>query len=133
MGSGNWSGDPSTRCRRLPPSPPGCAAGKYRKPSFAVKSLFFSRTILKITANFITTLGFAAGVITTVALLPQVIRILRTKQTRDISIAWVLAMTLGVALWLLYGIEKNDPAIIAANSITLMLFLIILFCKFRYG
>ncbi len=83
--------------------------------------------------NFITALGYAAGIITTVALLPQVVRILRTKQTRDISLVWVLAMTLGVALWLLYGIEKNDTAIIAANSITLMLFLIILFCKFRYG
>lgn len=80
----------------------------------------------------ITSIDFAAGIITTFAFLPQVIQILRTKQTRDINPVWILAMTAGIALWLLYGFEKNDPPIIAANSITLILLLIILFCKFRY-
>ncbi|NTV98140.1 MAG: SemiSWEET transporter [Chlorobiaceae bacterium] len=80
----------------------------------------------------ITYIGFAAGIVTTFAFLPQVIRILRTRRTRDISLLWALSMTLGIGLWLLYGIEKNDPPMIAANSISLLLILVILFSKLRY-
>ncbi len=77
-------------------------------------------------------LGYAAGIITTLAFLPQAIRIFRTRQTRDISLLWAFAMNLGIILWLLYGIEKNDLPIITANSITLVLLLCILYCKVRY-
>ncbi|NTU96286.1 MAG: SemiSWEET transporter [Chlorobiaceae bacterium] len=79
-----------------------------------------------------TYIGFAAGIITTFAFFPQVVRILRTRRTRDISLGWALSMTLGIGLWLMYGIEKNDPPMIAANSISLLLILIILFSKFRF-
>jgi MtN3 and saliva related transmembrane protein len=89
-------------------------------------------TILNMMAQTITSIGFAAGIITTFAFLPQVIQILRTKRTRDINPVWAIAMTAGVALWVLYGIETNDLPVMAANGITLILLLIILFCKFRY-
>jgi MtN3 and saliva related transmembrane protein len=77
-------------------------------------------------------LGYAAGIITTLAFLPQAFRIFRTRQTRDISLLWALAMNTGIVLWLLYGIVKNDLPMIAANSITLLLLMIILFLKLRY-
>ncbi len=77
-------------------------------------------------------LGYAAGIITTLAFLPQAARIFRTRQTRDISLLWAFAMNLGIMLWLFYGIVKNDLPIIAANSITLILLIIILYCKVRY-
>ncbi len=77
-------------------------------------------------------LGYAAGIITTLAFLPQAIRIFRTRQTRDISLLWAFAMNLGILLWLLYGIAKSDLPIIAANCITLVLLLIILYCKVRF-
>ncbi len=77
-------------------------------------------------------LGYAAGIITTLAFLPQAARIFRTRQTRDISLLWAFAMNLGIILWLFYGIVKNDLPIIAANSITLILLIIILYCKVRY-
>jgi MtN3 and saliva related transmembrane protein len=83
-------------------------------------------------AELITSLGFAAGIITTFAFLPQVVRILKSRRTRDISLLWALSMTLGVGLWLFYGIIKHDPPMIAANSITLVLLMIILFSKLRY-
>lgn len=82
--------------------------------------------------DIITYIGFAAGIVTTFAFLPQVIRILRTRRTRDISLGWALSMTLGIGLWLIYGIKRSDPPMIAANSISLLLILIILFSKFRY-
>jgi MtN3 and saliva related transmembrane protein len=77
-------------------------------------------------------LGYAAGIITTLAFLPQALRIIRTRQTRDISLLWALAMNTGIVLWLLYGIAKNDLPMIGANSITLVLLMIILYCKIRY-
>ena len=77
-------------------------------------------------------LGYAAGIITTLAFLPQALRIIRTRQTRDISLLWALAMNTGIVLWLLYGIAKNDLPMIGANSITLVLLMIILYCKMRY-
>ncbi len=77
-------------------------------------------------------LGYAAGIITTLAFLPQAIRIFRTRQTRDISLLWAFSMNLGIILWLLYGIVKKDLPIITANSITLVLLMIILYFKVRY-
>lgn len=77
-------------------------------------------------------LGYAAGIITTLAFLPQAFRIFNTRRTRDISLIWAVAMNTGIVLWLLYGIAKNDLPMIAANSISLILLMIILFLKLRY-
>ena len=77
-------------------------------------------------------LGYAAGILTTLAFLPQAVRMFRTRQTRDISMLWAFAMNLGIVLWLFYGIVKNDLPIVAANSITLVLLIIILYYKVRY-
>ncbi len=77
-------------------------------------------------------LGYAAGIITTLAFLPQAFRIIRTRQTRDISLLWALAMNTGITLWLLYGVAKNDLPMIGANSVSLVLLMIILYCKIRY-
>ncbi|WP_076793048.1 SemiSWEET transporter [Chlorobium sp. KB01] len=77
-------------------------------------------------------LGYAAGIITTLAFLPQAFRIFSTRRTRDISLLWALAMNTGIVLWLLYGIAKNDLPMIVANSISLILLMIILFLKLRY-
>jgi MtN3 and saliva related transmembrane protein len=78
-------------------------------------------------------LGYAAGIITTLAFIPQAFRIFRTRHTRDISLIWALAMNTGIILWLLYGVVTNDMPMIAANSVTLFLLMIILFLKLRYG
>lgn len=77
-------------------------------------------------------LGYAAGILTTFAFLPQAFRMIRTRQTRDISLAWISSMTAGVFLWLLYGLMRQSSPIIAANSITLLLLCIILIVKIRY-
>ena len=77
-------------------------------------------------------LGYAAGIITTLAFLPQAIRILRTRQTRDISLIWAVAINVGTMLWLLYGIERGDWPMIGANTISLLLLMTILFLKLRY-
>lgn len=77
-------------------------------------------------------LGFAAGIITTLALLPQAVKIVITRQTRDISLVWAVSMNIGIVLWLLYGLAKNDTPMIGANSVSLALLFVILLFKLRY-
>lgn len=76
--------------------------------------------------------GFAAALITTLALLPQAMKIVITKQARDISLLWAISMNVGLLLWLLYGLTRNDLPMIAANGISLVLVFVILLCKLRY-
>lgn len=77
--------------------------------------------------------GMAAGFLTTLAFVPQVVRTWRTRSTADISLATFLIFVAGIALWLVYGLERGDPALIGANAVTLALAGAILYFKLRYG
>jgi MtN3 and saliva related transmembrane protein len=77
-------------------------------------------------------LGFVAGVLTTAAFIPQVLKIWRTRSARDISLGMYLVFTSGVALWLVYGIALGSLPIIVANVCTLVLALAVLLMKLRY-
>ena len=78
-------------------------------------------------------LGLAAGSLTTVAFVPQIFRIVRTRSAHDIS-WWMFGIfCTGVALWLWYGIRLDALPVILANVVTLALALTILFLKWRYG
>jgi len=77
-------------------------------------------------------LGYAAGILTTIAFIPQVLQIYKTKSAKDISLAMFLIFTTGVILWLVYGIKVNDLPVIVSNAITLLLSLAILFFKYKY-
>jgi len=78
-------------------------------------------------------IGLAAAFVTTFCWLPQAIRIIRTRDTRAISLAAYGAFTLGIALWLLYGISLGDLPLILSNTVTLVLQLTIVGLKIRYG
>jgi len=77
-------------------------------------------------------MGFVAASLTTCAFLPQVIKTWRMKETRDISLWMYLVFTIGVSLWLGYGILIGNYPIAIANGATLILALIILIAKIRY-
>ncbi len=77
-------------------------------------------------------LGFAAGTLTTLAFLPQVIKTWRSRHTRDISLGMFAIFSAGVFLWLLYGIQVHAMPIVLANSVTLILALTILILKIKY-
>lgn len=83
--------------------------------------------------NYATIIGFAAATLTTIAFLPQVIQTWKTRSTKDISLGMFLIFTTGVFLWLVYGLLIKDPPVIAANAVTLVLVMIILLFKIRYG
>lgn len=76
-------------------------------------------------------LGYIAAFLTTTSFLPQVIRTLRTGDTRSISFTMYLMLVIGVAAWLAYGWLLGALPIMLANGITLLLASIILVMKWR--
>ena len=82
--------------------------------------------------SYIDIIGFIGGALTTLALVPQAVKAWRTKHTRDISIWWILTLTIGIILWLGYGILIGSMPIIAANTATLILAVIVLILKMKY-
>jgi len=78
------------------------------------------------------TLGLIAGALTTVAFIPQVMKIWKSRHTADISLGMFSIFSVGVLLWLLYGIQLDALPIILSNGITLVLSLTILVFKLKY-
>ncbi len=78
-------------------------------------------------------LGFVAGAVTTIAFVPQVVKVWRTRSTADISLWTFLALCIGIVLWLGYGFLIDDLPLLVANGITLVLAGNILVFKFRYS
>jgi MtN3 and saliva related transmembrane protein len=79
-----------------------------------------------------TEVGLVAGFLTTIAFVPQVLQIWRTKSAKDVSLPAFLAFTLGVALWTLYGWMNRELPIVIWNAVTLVLALAIVAMKVRY-
>ena len=77
--------------------------------------------------------GYAAGFLTTISFIPQALKIHRTRSARDVSGKMFVAFTVGVALWLAYGIVKGEVPIIVWNAVTLALAGWILAMKVRFG
>ena len=78
-------------------------------------------------------IGSAAAILTTTAFIPQAWKVWRTRHTADISMSMYILFTLGVALWLAYGILLESWPIIIANCITLLLAGIVLVMKIIFG
>lgn len=77
-------------------------------------------------------IGLIAASLTTLGFLPQVVKVLRTKDTESISLAMYSMSVLGMLLWLAHGISISDIALIVANSISATLAGTILICKLIY-
>lgn len=82
---------------------------------------------------FTDTLGYAAGLLLVISLLPQIHQSWTTKSTRDLSLSRYIIYTFAVALWLFYGIIKQDGPIITLNSVALLLAASILYLKIKHG
>jgi len=77
-------------------------------------------------------LGIMAGTLTTISFIPQVIKIYKMKQAKDLSITTFCLFSCGVFLWFIYGIVIREWPIILANGITLILITSIIAMKIRY-
>jgi MtN3 and saliva related transmembrane protein len=78
-------------------------------------------------------IGYTAGVLATAAFLPQVIKTLREKSVKDISLGMYVLFCAGVGLWLLYGVLISSWPIIISNFVTLILSGTVLVLKIKNG
>jgi MtN3 and saliva related transmembrane protein len=84
---------------------------------------------MKIGVEYI---GSLAAACTTLCWVPQAVKIIREKQTQGISLITQAAFTVGLALWLIYGLFLTNWPLILANAVTLMFSFVILILKVRY-
>lgn len=78
-------------------------------------------------------LGLVAATVTTGAWIPQAYKTVRSRSARDFSWPSLAMLSLGVTLWLGYGLVRGDVALIGANAITLVLLLVIVAVKLRHA
>ena len=95
-------------------------------------SLVLQTAAMHLASARIDDLGYAAALLTTAAYVPQLVRVLRLRSARDISLPTFLMFALGVFFWLLYGLYTGSRPIIASNSVTLVLAVSIVVLKLRY-
>ncbi len=79
--------------------------------------------------NYTEIIGYFAAFNTTVAFLPQAIKILKTRRTQDISLIMYIVLIIGLLSWLIYGLLAMSYPIIIANTITLIEAFLILWIK----
>ncbi|MCS7299911.1 MAG: SemiSWEET transporter [Spirochaetia bacterium] len=81
---------------------------------------------------FVEAIGIIAGTLTTISFIPQLLKVVKTKSARDISLLMFIIFTTGILLWLVYGIITRSIAIILANTFTFSIALSILILKIKY-
>ncbi|WP_031454690.1 SemiSWEET family sugar transporter [Flavobacterium chungangense] len=82
--------------------------------------------------NFTDIMGLFAGFCVTVSVIPQIIKVWKTKKVQQISLLTFSVLTFGIAIWVVYGVLKNDFPIIITNSISLFLNLIMVYFLIYY-
>ena len=81
----------------------------------------------------ITFIGLLATAFTVVSTVPQIKKALRTKDTEDVSIRFLLVLVAGLSLWVIYGIGRADIVIVIGNSIGASLNIWMLVLKMKYS
>ena len=82
--------------------------------------------------NFVEIIGIAAGVCTSLSLLPQLIKLIKYKKAEDISLIYLITLFCGVSLWIWYGCLRKDLPIIFTNIVSLLLNIMIIILGLKY-
>jgi MtN3 and saliva related transmembrane protein len=77
-------------------------------------------------------LGWIAGTLTTIAFFPQLLKTWATKSAKDVSLAMMITFSIGVFLWIVYGVSIQALPVIVTNVVTLTLAILILILKIKY-
>jgi MtN3 and saliva related transmembrane protein len=77
-------------------------------------------------------IGYAAATMTTASFLPQLIRVIRLRTARDISLTMFLVFSAGTFAWLVYGVLSHSAPVWIANAVTFLLSMSILILKLRF-
>ncbi|MEO8447193.1 MAG: SemiSWEET transporter [bacterium] len=78
-------------------------------------------------------IGLVAASLTTFAFLPQSIRAIKSRHTKDLSLPMLIMLEAGVVVWIVYGFTINDLPLILANIISFIFVSITLIVKLKYG
>ncbi|UQB69072.1 SemiSWEET transporter [Epilithonimonas zeae] len=73
-------------------------------------------------------LGLIAGGITSIAMMPQLIKVIKEKNAKDISVVMLLVLITGLSLWVWYGILQDELPIILSNGFSVLVNLTLLVC-----
>ena len=83
--------------------------------------------------SYIEIIGFVAAFLTTAAFLPQVYKTWKTKDVTGLSLPMLAMFFVGILAWLVYGLLKDSPSLIFANTITLVSAFLLLYFKIKYN
>lgn len=78
-------------------------------------------------------IGAVAALLTTLAWLPQILKIRRERKASDLSLGTNAALATGISLWIVYGIALGSLPVILSNAVSLLFILTIVGLKLRYG
>ena len=78
-------------------------------------------------------IGIAAGILTAVSMLPQLIKIIQERKAHDVSIVMLLVLMAGLAMWAIYGFMREDWPIIVTNCFSFLLNSVVLFFRIKFS
>lgn len=76
--------------------------------------------------------GAGAAALTTFSFVPQIVKVIKTKSAKDVSLLTIAQLAAGVILWVVYGVYLKNAVIIIANFVTLITLAVLLFLCFHY-
>ncbi|HYG17955.1 MAG TPA: SemiSWEET transporter [Ohtaekwangia sp.] len=82
--------------------------------------------------DFVGIIGIVAGIFTALSLLPQLIKLIKNKKAEDISIIYLITLFCGLALWIYYGVLREDLPIILTNVVSIIINVLILILGIKY-
>ena len=77
-------------------------------------------------------IGIASGVLTSISMLPQVFKLIKTKESENISMGMLIVLLTGVAGWIYYGFLKNDWIIILTNAFAFLINFVTMILSVKY-
>ncbi len=83
--------------------------------------------------NNIEIIGFFAGILVAVSLLPQVIKSWKTRSTKDVALSWSVINLTGQILWIVYGIYFGSLSLVVMSSIALVMNIFMVTLKLKFG
>jgi MtN3 and saliva related transmembrane protein len=83
--------------------------------------------------KFVLGIGLVGAALTTFSFLPQTVKAIKTKHTKDLSMPMLVMLISGIACWVTYGLLIKDIPLIIANSISLVLMITLFFIKRKFG
>ena len=81
----------------------------------------------------VTLIGLVAAVFTTSSFVPQALKIIRDRETRDISLFMYILLDAGIFLWFIYGFLIKSMPVVVANGVTLVFTTLVLLLKLKFG